>query len=166
MTANRKTPSPRSAKQSTPNTSPTLKPNRALKALWARELALYNSAVARDSVAFDAKYEAIGRIIDHDPPLYLAVGCKSFHEFVETYVHEDDTVVRKWVEVAKLATPDEEAKWTPSRLALLLGYLRVTSIDGKLPAKFKWESIRVNIAAKGKPEKIIRGVDATLTSIA
>lgn len=156
----------KSPKKSHTKSSPSsLKPDRALKEKWERELAVYTAAVARDAKAFDQKYEAIARIIDHDPPLYLAAGCKTFHDFVTKYVHEDDTVVRKWVEVAKLASPKEEALWSPSRLALLLGYLRATSVDGKLLKKFQWDKIMVNIAPKGREEKFIRGVDATLDQL-
>ncbi len=170
MKAKRTAPTVSSKKTTKKTTATTSKPivvkvDAKLKTLWTKELTVFKDSVRKDAKAFDEKYEAIARIIEHEPPLYLAGGCKTFHEFVEKYVHEDDTLVRRWVDVAKRATPEEEALWSPSRLAILLGILRAKSADGELPDKVAWRKLRVDLpGAKGKVKSVL-GVEATLAQL-
>ncbi len=125
--------------------------NLALKAAWDKQTSIIKIASRRDASAWDEKYEAVAAIVSHDPPLYLAGGFATFDGFVKEYLHEDARQVRDWIAVALNASPDEEAQYTVTRLALLLSLLRVQSKDGTLPKKIDWKKLRVSVKdEKGK----------------
>ena len=139
--------------------------NAALRAEWDAELTLLKSSALSGAEAFDRKYEAIARIVEHKPPLYLAGGYETFKAFASEFLHEDTKQVTDWMAVAKRATPAEEAKYSPTRMALLLSLLRVQSKDHSLPKSVEWSQLQVSYHDhKGRLVKK-RAVDASLSDI-
>jgi hypothetical protein len=158
------TASPRKPSPRKPEAPPPPLVDPALERQWERQLARVQAATARDARAFDEKYEAIAAIIEHEPPLYLAGGCKTFGEFVRKYIHEDEKLVRMWVDVATHATPEEEAKYTPTRLAALLSYLRATHEGGAVPDTIRWDRLKVPVRT-GRTTKQIPALEASVREI-
>lgn len=138
----------------------TVPVDRALKAAWDKQSKVVADATRNDARAWDAKYEAVGLIADHSPPLYLAGGFATFTAFAEKFLHEDIHHVRDWIAVAQRASPDEIAQFSATRLALILSFLRSQTKDGALPKRVEWNTIKITV---GKTQK--RAVDATLDEI-
>src|SRR5690349_25073245 len=55
--------------------------DKALKARWEEALRRYVRARTEETEGWDARYEALGDILDSDPPLYLAGGYTSAAAF-------------------------------------------------------------------------------------
>ena len=131
---------------------PTLvKPDKKLLALWRGELAAMREADARGAEAWDRKWETVGRILDHAPPLYTLGGYKTAEEFVKKELGEDDIrLVRSYVRVARNATPDDERLYGVTRLDAALGYYE--SVHGPIPhgLKVNYAAMHVPVRAAGK----------------
>ncbi len=112
----------------------------ALKKAWARELSELRRRSAEGMRSFDAKYESVGHIIHHDPPLYLAGGVARLSDFVATYL-PGETVrsVERNVRIAEYASPVEEERYGTSKIDAALDFLEAKNgrpIHGRLPVDF------------------------------
>ena len=87
-----------------------------LKARWDAALAEVGKAKARGASAFDELYEAVGAIIDHDPPLYVLGGYASVKEFAAEVLGEKARTVQRNVRVARFASPRDEDKYGVTKL--------------------------------------------------
>src|SRR5262245_57329740 len=97
------------ARASGPTVTVTI--DRALKAAWNRAEAELEATKIEGARAWDRFWETVGTIIDHSPPLYLAGGVSTDREFFAKYADGVDVrVARRNVRVARLASPDEEAR--------------------------------------------------------
>ena len=85
-----------------------------------------------ESAHWDAKWEAVDRVLTHDPPLYLAGGFKTVKAFCAKHlpgVHLQ--TVRDSTRVARHFTAAHEAAHGVTSLAALLDYLE--AVNGELP---------------------------------
>src|SRR5687767_11771137 len=72
----------------------------ALKARWNEAIARYRAARDEEVEGWDERYEALGEIIDSEPPYYLAGGYKTAREFLKKEVpDQDERSVRAYVRV-------------------------------------------------------------------
>lgn len=124
--------------------------NKALKAAWEQQSKIIAESAREGMREWDRKYEAVALIAEHNPPLYLAGGYADFTTFAEKHLHEDVRMVREWMNVAKRASPDEEALYTPTRLALLIAMLRAQSKDGTVAKSIDWAKVRVPVVINKK----------------
>jgi hypothetical protein len=157
-----------SPKKKSPRASdiPTLVPvDKELKRAWDKQAAIIATASRADARAWDAKYEAVAAICAHEPPLYLAGGFATYEAFVTEHLKEDTRLVRDWMMVATHASPDEEADYSVTRLALLLSLMRVQSKDGSLPKSIPWKTL--TLAVKNEHGKRVkrRAVEMSLDEI-
>jgi hypothetical protein len=91
---------------------------------WNKALAALDQARREGTRAYDLKYETVGSIIEHDPPLYLAGGVSSVVEFVARYLPgESRRSVLRDVRVAQYASPDEEKAFGTSNIDAAIDYL-------------------------------------------
>ena len=95
--------------------------DKALKARWEEAIARYRKARTEEIEGWDERYEALGDILDNDPPYYLAGGHKTARAFLQAEVpDQDERSVRTYIRVARFFDPEDEAKHGVSKLDLLL----------------------------------------------
>ncbi len=118
----------------------TIEVDAALKAMWLRAEKALEGAKNEGAHAFDAKYEAIGDIIEHDPPLYLAGGMATMSEFFRRYLPgEDERTIQRNVRVARYASPHEEELYGTSAIDAAIAYLEAKlgkPARGRIPVDF------------------------------
>ncbi len=107
--------------------------DQTLKREYERAMKALEAASEAETEQWDAKWEAVGVILDHDPPLYLAGGFRDLKGFARKHLQgAAPETIRTSVRVAKHFDPAAEKLHGTARLALLLDYLEAG--DGKLPA--------------------------------
>ncbi len=139
--------------------------DRALKARWQEQIARLLEAKRQGAGAFDELWEAVGEIVDHDPPLYLAGGFSTARQFLAKYVAEDERTARRFVRVALYASPVEEARYGVSKLDATL-----TLLDAKnggppkrrIPVDF--EKLRIPVQRDGQTSTLPL-LDATVDEV-
>ena len=134
----------------------------ALAAAWKKAIATFESAAAEGQRAWDLKYETVGAILQHDPPLYLAGGLSTAIDFVRRYLPGEDyrSVIRN-VRTAQYASPDEEERYTTSKISAAIDWLEATHgkpATGRIPVDFG----KLRIATKGGS---IKFTDASVQQI-
>lgn len=121
-----------------------------LKRLWDETRAAIAHALGQGATAFDELWEAVGRAVAHEPPLYVLGGYASPREFFREELHEEERTARRYIRVAKFATPKEEATYGVAVLDAAIGYLEAKgghAVEGALPVAF--ERLRIPLVASG-----------------
>jgi len=117
-----------------------IKIDRALAQAWKKLSAVLKSANVEGMHAWDRKYEAVGEIMGHEPPLYLAGGVSTAGDFIAQYLPGEQlrSVLRN-VRVAQYASPDEEVKYGTSKIDAVVDYLEAKHgkpTKGRIPVDF------------------------------
>nr|MBK7068886.1 hypothetical protein [Deltaproteobacteria bacterium] len=137
-----------------------------LKEKWdALDAAMHKARIAEGG-SFDTYWEHAATVIDHEPPLYLAGGYASAKAFVEEHLHEKERTARRWMRVARYASPNEISHHGPSKLDAALSLLEAGGNDlssGKLPVDFG--RVRVSVERDGKTSRVALD-DASVDEIA
>lgn len=139
--------------------------DRALARRWKALAAEMAAAKHRESGGFDAYWEAVGEILDHDPPLYLAGGCATAREFLAKHVGESERTARRMVRVARVASPNDESRYGVSKLDAALTLLEAQGVElgrGRLPVDFA--RVRVDVKRDGKALRVALA-DATVEEV-
>jgi hypothetical protein len=113
--------------------------DRTLKKKWLAALDALEDAKREGAGAFDRQWEAVGAILEHDPPLYLAGGLSTNKAFLERHVGENERTARRMVRVAKYASPAEENRFGISKLDAAISFIEAkigAPIQGRLPVAF------------------------------
>ncbi len=141
-----------------------VKVDAKLKARWDMLSKLVASAKGRGASAFDELYEAVGDIIDHDPPLYVVGGYANVREFSLAVLKEKERTVTRNVRVARFASPRQETDYGVSKIDAALGYLEAKAGKplGRVPVDFASLKIRVT---KGKETRSVKFEDATVEQL-
>jgi hypothetical protein len=114
---------------------------RARYKALAKQIAEAQKSSARQ---FDALYEAIGEVIEHE--LFLDGGFRSVNDYINAVIKEPPRTVLRNVRVAKYATAKEEERYGVAKLDAALAY-----IEAKMggPAKgtlrVRFESLRIPV---------------------
>lgn len=117
-----------------------------LKKQWDQTLGEIRKAKGRGAEAFDELWEAVARVVEHDPPLYVIGGYGSAAEFFEEVLQEKARTARRFMRVAKYASPREETKYGTTLLDAALAYIEATAggeLSGPLPIAF--ERLRIPV---------------------
>ena len=125
-----------------------------LKAAWDKLAARIDDAQHRGSAAFDELWEAVGAALEHDPPLYPMGGYKNPTELFTQLLHTDPRSAKRFVKVARYATPKEEETYGVSNLDAAIDYLEEKHgpLGASLPVAFD----RLKIPVKdGKTTKLV-----------
>lgn len=133
----------------TPAKPVVVKIDAALARLYRDALSRLTRASTEGARSWDARYEAIAAITQHEPPLYLAGGYSTEGQFFEAHVHEDRTSVYRNMRVAKYATAADLERYGASVLDLAIAYLEATHgpTNGRAPVDF--EKLRIPVGADG-----------------
>jgi hypothetical protein len=133
-----------------------------LAAAWKKCLAVLQTSSIGEADAWDRKYETVGQIIAHDPPLYLAGGMSTQHDFFAKYLPgEPDRSILRNVRIAQYASPQEEAAYTTSKIDAAITYLEAKngkSDSGRIPVDFA----KLRVQTKGGA---VRFADATVQQV-
>jgi hypothetical protein len=125
-------PMPRAAKRTLKKkTDVKVTIDRNLKRLYDEAIANFEAAAAQGAKAWDVRYEAIGEILNHNPPLYQ--------------------VVYRNIRVARFANADDIERFTPTRLSLAIAWLEAKAgapLKGNTPIAF--ERVRFPFKVDGK----------------
>ena len=135
--------------------------DKALKARWEEALARYHQARVEETEGWDARYEALGDILESDPPYFLAGGYKSAAAFLKAEVpDQDERTVRMHVRVARYFDPQDEAQFGVAKLDLLLRYLQAAGGVPLAPTKIATDRQKVRVA-EGKEFRNVPFSEAT-----
>jgi hypothetical protein len=136
----------------------------SLKAAWLKLARTIDGLGAHEASDFDALWEAVARVVEHDPPLYLFGGYKTATDFYEKHLHVDLRTATRNMRVARYASPADEAKYGASNIDAALSYLEAKygPLDGTLPIAFD----RLKIAVpNGKTTKLTPFLDLSKAKI-
>lgn len=100
-----------------------VKVDASLKRRYDKLLAEVTAAQHKGASAFDALWEAVGAIVEHDPPLYAVAGYRNDAEFFEECLGESRRTAYRSIRIAKFASPRDEEKYGGTRLDAALTYL-------------------------------------------
>lgn len=105
--------------------------------------------------AFDQKWEAVSAIVEHDPPLYLAGGMATVKEFLSKHVGETERTARRYMRVARYASPAEEVRFGTTKLDSILDYFEAKAgqpLEGRLPVDFA--KVRLSVKRDDKDVRL------------
>ena len=94
-----------------------------LKKLYDDLVAVIAEASRKEALDFDRRWEAAGRIVDHDPPLYTIGGYANADAFYRQVMQEEPRNARRYARVAKYASPADEERYGNSKLDAALGFI-------------------------------------------
>jgi len=101
----------------------TVKIGPALKKSYGEEMKTIDRARSQGASAWHELYLATARIMEHDPPLYIADGHTTDGEFLAAELQESRQSAYRNIRVAKLATAAEVAHYSATRLHYAIAYL-------------------------------------------
>lgn len=132
----------------------TVRIDRALRRRWLDALRVVRRSARGAAVSFDERWEAVAEILDHDPPLYLAGGFATAREFLAAELGETERTARRYVRVARFASPVEEARYGVSKLDAVLAFLeaRAGKPFGRLPVDF--QRLRIPVRRDERPRRL------------
>jgi len=118
-----------------------------LKKLWNQEISVVRGDAKREAKLWGEEWRAVGRILDHHPPLYEIGGYKSADEFARKELGGiDAATARAQVRVAEHATADDLESYGMWRLAAAIGWFEAT--HGPLPKHAPLDFDRLNVEGK------------------
>jgi hypothetical protein len=88
-----------------------VKVDPALKKLWDTLSARLDGAARSEAGDFDLLWETADAIVSHEPPLYVLGGYKSDVEFYAERLKTDPRTARRYIRVARHASPADETKY-------------------------------------------------------
>lgn len=164
MGSKKKKAAPKKSAPKKPSATPdvVVKVDAKLKKAYDTLVAVIADASRHEKLDFDRRWEAAGAIVEHDPPLYVVGGHRNQEEFFRAVMKEEPRTARRYVRVAKFASPTEEERYGVQILDAALGF-----IEAKLghplehpPLPIAFDKLRVPVSDGTKPL-----ADATLVEI-
>jgi hypothetical protein len=151
--ANSKSKSLRTRTAATP-ASVTVKVAPALKAAYDKNMKVLASAQSQGAKAFDALWEAVDAIVNHEPPLYVVGDFATANQFFESVLKETPRTAQRNIRVARFATPAQEEKYGIATLDAALAYLQAKNgapLTGHHPIDF--DALTIPVDSKGETKK-------------
>jgi hypothetical protein len=93
-----------------------VKVDPALKKRWDALCRIVDHARHEGALDWDVLWEAVGKIVEHEPPLYELGGYKNAADYFRRALGESDRVASRYIRVAKLASPAEEELYGVAKL--------------------------------------------------
>jgi hypothetical protein len=118
--------------------------DKKLKARWQAQLERFEENRGRELAGWDEMYEALGEILDSEPPLYLAGGFKTARAFLAARLPGvNEQTARDYVRVARNFDPPDEQKHGVSKLVLLLDYVEAVGGAPLVPVKLDPDRVQI-----------------------
>jgi hypothetical protein len=137
-----------------------------LERAWKTVESKLRPLVATNARVFDERYELAAKVLDHEPPLYLAAGIRSFSAFCSEVLKEDERVVRRNVRVARYATPSHVTRYGVHKLDAAIDWIESKSKKLERGAKdADFDALRIPVDVNGKKRSLSLG-ELTVKQIA
>ncbi len=130
-----------STKKGAPPADVVVKVDAKLKKAYDALVAVIAQTTTKEMEDFDRRWEAAAAIVFHDPPLYVVGGHRDADEFYTKVMHEDPRNGRRYVRVAKYASPREESRYGVAKIDAALSF-----IEAKLGAKLEHPPLPIALA--------------------
>jgi hypothetical protein len=144
---------------------PTVRVDPALKRAYDNLVALISKASAKEAEDFDTRWEAAARIVDHEPPLYGFGGYKSADDFYRRFMNEEPRNARRFMRVAKLASPRDEETYGVSKLDAALAYVEAKLGHPLAHPPLPVQLSRLRIGGLTLDEASVREINAATTKL-
>jgi hypothetical protein len=129
--------------------------DRQLKRAWDEAAARLERAQRQGASAFDELWETVGAIIDHDPPLYLAAGFSTARAFLARYTHERERTAKRFIRVARYASPVEEERYGVAKLDAAIAYVEARlGAPAKERVPIDWKTLRIPVTRDGETRRL------------
>ncbi len=143
-----------------PSTKSPVVIDKKVVAAWKEENAIYEASRQDESRGWDVRYESLGRILDGNPPLYLAGGFKTAREFLAVCEPDrSERTVRSYIRVARHFEPQHEDQFGIVKLETLIDILEAQN-GGVLPDARIDPATQTVSVPNGKGSKKIRFAEA------
>ena len=115
-----------------------------LKRRWAAEFERYDTSRSQEAQGWDARYEALGVILEEE--LYLGGGYKTERAFLQKEEpDQDERTIRRAIRVARSFDPEDEERYGVTKLDLLLDYLEGPGEAPVPPVKIRLDKLMVTV---------------------
>lgn len=134
----------------------SVKVDASLKRRYDALAAQIHAAQTKGASAFDSLWEAVGEIIEHEPPLFVVAGYATADEFFKERLGESRRNAFRYVRVAKFASPREEEKYGTTRLDAALSFLEA-KLGAPLahpPLPIAFDRLKIPVTRDGKTTSV------------
>ena len=126
----------------------SVKVDAGLKKRWDALSRIVERARHAGAADWDALWEAVGAIVEHEPPLYELGGYTNAADYFQRALGENARNASRYIRVAKLASPSEEERYGITRLdaglAFIEAKLGAAPLHPPLPVAF--DKLRIPLA--------------------
>ena len=105
----------------TPKTTVKASVDKGLQKRWSALIEEVRRAKGKEASGFDALWEAVGEIVDHD--LHLIGGFKDAREFFERELGEKERNAYRFIKVARFASPRDEERYGVTKIDAALSFI-------------------------------------------
>jgi hypothetical protein len=139
--------------------------DKALKARWEHAITRYRAAKSKETKSWDEEYEALGDILESDPPFYLAGGYKNVTAFLAVELPGvDERTAKRNIRVARHFDPADEQKHGVTKLDALLDYFESETGAPAIPAKIHLDRQKVKVL-RGKRSVSLPFADVSINDL-
>lgn len=132
-----------------------IRADAVVKKLYLAAILALTATKVAGAKAFHKRYELVAEIIEHRPPLYWAGSYSTEVEFFTAELEESAQSVHRNIRVVKLATPEEIARYTATKLHFAIVYFEAqTKTPVTERGQIDFEALRVPVKRKGKTMKL------------
>ena len=100
-----------------------VKVDPALKKKWLELSHVVEQAKRKEAFDWDALWEAVGHVVEHEPPLYTVGSFKNAKDYYQRALGESVRSASRNIRVAKFASPNEEAAHGVAKLDAALAFI-------------------------------------------
>ncbi len=142
----------------------TVKVDAGLKKRWDALSKTVERARHAGAADWDALWEAVGAIVEHDPPLYELGGYRNAADYFLRALGENARNASRYIRVARLASPAEEETYGVTKLDAGLSFIeaKLGAMPAHPPLPIAFDKLRVPLAGGGS----VSFTDARLEDIA
>jgi quinol monooxygenase YgiN len=126
------------------STTALAKKQSAIARAYQAQMQQMHAALVSEKRGWDSYYEAVDRVVSEK--LYVADGYDSAREWLAEHVSDPERTALRYARVARLASPEEIAKYTPTKIDLALS---IRDARAAKDAKKKGVELERSSATKG-----------------
>jgi hypothetical protein len=126
----------------------TVKVDAGLKKRWDSLSAIVERARHEGAMDWDALWEAVGAIVEHEPPLYELGGYKNAADYFQRALGENSRNASRYIRVARFASPSEEERYGVTKLDAGLSFIEA-KLGSELhhpPLPIAFDKLRIPLA--------------------
>lgn len=136
------------AKKGALTASEAAKKESAIARSYRAQMQQMHSALVSEKRGWDSYYEAVDRVVSDK--LYVADGYDSAREWLAEHVSDPERTALRYARVARLASPEEIAKYTPTKIDLALSIR-----DARAVREAKKKGVEIERGGASKPIDLV-----------